>query len=238
MTKLVWDPTQAPPFHVGLDKAVLYLRKSVSRVWNGLSKIVEKSEGSDSNVLYFDGVKVVQQRTSEVFSGSIEAYTYPPELDNEDIFDLSYRVTLDSGYEIHILYNVQFDTSEDHSTINQNADPSLFTFDVYSIPIQFNSYRASSHFIINSNYADPDAVLTVEDALYGTDTVDPDLPTIEELLNIFDLYSVFVITDNGDGTWTATGPDSWFETVDSETTIITTPSVDFISEDEYNIHSW
>jgi hypothetical protein len=74
--------------------------------------------------------------------------------------------------------------------------------------------------------------------LYGVEGVDPRLPSGVEVINLFDLLALFRIIDNGDGTWTAIGPDSWFETIDSTTVDITTPSIEFMDEESYQIRSW
>lgn len=230
--------TVHPYISTGLDRGVVYFRSYPPAAWSGLSKVEEKGE-TESYVSYFDGQMFVQQRSADPFAGSIEAYSYPENLDNHDIFDLTYRVTLETGYEIHLVYNVTAVLQQVYRpSVNSSADLDPFGWDFSTIPVEFNLIRAASHFVINSNYADSRALGTIESMLYGTTTSDPVMPEISEILGIFDPYCVFVVTDNGDGTWTATGPDSWFNSVDATTVEITTQSVDYVDDERYIIRSW
>jgi hypothetical protein len=77
----------------------------------------------------------------------------------------------------------------------------------------------------------------LEDVLYGTDDESPRLPSPEEVFEIFEENAILRIIDNGDGTWTAIGPDSAIEMLDSETFEITWPSAVYIDADTYTISS-
>jgi hypothetical protein len=84
----------------------------------------------------------------------------------------------------------------------------------------------------------------LEAALYGDDENDPYLPTVAQVLEMFESSTLVRITDNGDGTWTATGPDELvfidpvnFAFVAGDTFVITADTVVFISQGEYTISS-
>jgi hypothetical protein len=79
-----------------------------------------------------------------------------------------------------------------------------------------------------------EAVLNV---LYGTDTESPRLPTPAELLNLFIDNALLKITDNGDGTWTAEGPDSIISALNADEFKIDWPSVVVLDEDTIQISS-
>lgn len=239
MTRLVWDPLQAPPVKLGLDRGVLYFKNHPVRVWNGLSKVTEKSDDSEISEGYFDGQKFKQQRTPNSFAATVEAYTYPEELETGDSFDLSYRVSLDTGYEIHLVYNAGA-VFQDEVWGSIGFDPTItpFSWDLATVPVQVDHYRATGHVLINSNYTHPTVLTQIEDILYGTNTTVPEMPTIPEILAIFDAYATFVVVDNGDGTCTVTGPDSWFNQIDATTWQITSPSIDILDTDSLTIRSW
>lgn len=65
----------------------------------------------------------------------------------------------------------------------------------------------------------------------------PRFPTLEELLDIFESGVILRITDHGDGTWTADGPDSAIQMLTESMFRITWPSAVYISADTYQISS-
>lgn len=239
MSKLVWDPNLAPPIKRGVDRGVLYFRSYGPKVWNGLENVIEKADDTEQVVRYFDGQKFVQTRTPESFSATVEAYTFPDELASWDIFDFAYRVSMETGYELHIVYNAEAYVNEVvSSSLGGDVSTESFSWEISTVPQAFDGYRSTAHIYMNSNDIEPAALQQIEDHLYGTDTVAPAIMPIEDILTILDSYAVFIVTDNGDGTWTATGPDSWFQTIDATTVIITTPSIDIIDSESYLIRSW
>jgi hypothetical protein len=77
----------------------------------------------------------------------------------------------------------------------------------------------------------------IEDKLYDTDTDAPALPTVDELIAFYDVIAGLVITDNGDGTWTATAPNDVIRMLDDTTFEITSSTANFIDADSYTISS-
>lgn len=239
MTRLTWDPTQAPPVRLGLSRGVLYFRSHPIQVWNGLSSISEKSDDSSITEGYFDGQKFAQVGAPSSFSATAQAYTYPPDLESGDVFDLSYRVELDTGYELHIVYNaVASFNDEALITLSSDVDPTLFSWDIATVPVKLDEYRATAHIVIDSNYADPTALQLVEDFLYGTAFSDPEIVSIQDIFAIFEANAIFTVVDNGDGTWTATGPSDWITMIDATTFQIVTPSAEYVDANTYRIRSW
>jgi hypothetical protein len=239
MTKLVWDSFDNNLVTYGVDQGVLYPHNKRAIAWNGLVSVSEKLIDSNLTTGYFDGQKYTQDHSPEGFSASVEAFFYPDELELDSPFGLSYRVSLYKGYELHLIYNAEaFSNDSDYASTDSKATPTLFKWDVSTTPIQLEGVRSSSHFVINSNDVRPNILEDLENLLYGVEGVDPRLPSGVEVINLFDLLALFRIIDNGDGTWTAIGPDSWFETIDSTTVDITTPSIEFMDEESYQIRSW
>jgi hypothetical protein len=77
----------------------------------------------------------------------------------------------------------------------------------------------------------------VEEVLYGNDTTAPRLPTPRELLDLFIDNALLKITDNGDGTWSAEGPDSILQILVNDQFTIDWPSVITLDEDRVQISS-
>lgn len=239
MTKLTWDPLQAPPVRLGLSRGVLYFRSHPIQVWNGLASVDEKVDDSTITERYFDGQKFTQVGGPTSFAATAQAYTYPPDLESGDVFDLSYRVELDTGYELHIVYNAQAKFNDkDLTTLSSDVDPMLFQWDISTVPVRMDEYRATAHIVIDSNQAEPGALQLVEDFLYGTSSSDPEILTIQDLFAIFEANAVFTVVDNEDGTWTATGPSDWITMVDATTFQIVTPSAEYVDANTYRIRSW
>jgi hypothetical protein len=98
-------------------------------------------------------------------------------------------------------------------------------------------YRPTSHVVMDSRTTDPSIMAAVEDILYGTDTDQARLPTIDDLIAAYDTISTLTVIDNGDGTWTATAPFDVIRMIDSETFEITAPTAVPIDDTTYTISS-
>lgn len=239
MTRLVWDALDAREFSFGVEKGVLYPKNSSPVVWNGLVSVSEEPDDAEAKVYYYDGESYVKQRASEGFAASIDAVTYPDVLDDEVVFDFSYSVNTQDGTAIHLVYNARLvQTDKTHSTMNNQAEIETFSWRMTTIPERINPYRATAHLVISTTRSNQSTLASLTDLLYGTDTSEPSMPTVEEVIGLYDGTAIFVVTDNGDGTWTATGPDSWFEMLDATTFKITSPSAEYIDSETYRIHSW
>ncbi len=239
MTKLVWGNLLDRVYKVGVDRGVVYSGGNAT-VWNGLTSVKENTVDSELTDGYYNGDKYIQERTPEGFSGTIEAFTYPDQVDNPYTkFDLTYRTMLNVGYEIHLVYNVRASSKNvERSTFQAQAEAALFGWDISSVPVPLADVRASSHLIINSNDVLPGILSALEDTLYGTESTAPSMPTGPAVITLFDTMAIFRVVDNGDGTWTATGPDDWFEMLDSTTFQIVTPSAEYLDPDLYKVGSW
>jgi hypothetical protein len=77
---------------------------------------------------------------------------------------------------------------------------------------------------------------SIEDILYGTPTVNPRLPSFKELLSLINNWVPLTITNNSDGTWTATG-DGVIIGADPTTFEINNANAIFSDADKYTITS-
>lgn len=250
MTQLVWGALGERFFEGGIDRAVLYpgtAPATVGVAWNGVTSVDEKSDGGDAEPRYIDGVKYQNDSAVEEFSASLSAYTYPDEfaacdgtasfgkglfVDNQPRkpFGLSYRTRIgndlqgiDLGYKLHIIYNVMAaPSSHSYSTFEKDVAPIELSWDLTTTPVLVSGKKANAHFIIDSRETDPYLLEALEELLYGTGASDAVLPTVNQLISLFENWITLLVVDHGDGTATISGPD---------------PVVKFVNDTEFTI-SW
>lgn len=210
MTVLTWDAVGSRQYETGVDHGVLYLPEGAVP-WNGLTSLSEQL-GREVKSYYMDGIKYLDYQVIGAFQATLKAFTYPDELDDlignpefapgvflhdqrSKAFNLSYRTRLsddldpDTHYRIHIIYNVlatpsnsQFDTKSD------KADLAPMEWTINGTPPTAVGIRPTSHISLNTRGLDPALLIDLEERLYGSVAVDPDLPTPAELLTIVDEF--------------------------------------------------
>ena len=263
MARLDWDQSGEKIFDTGLDRGVLYLADSTGVAWNGLISVEEVAiEGADS--YFFDGEKYGDLGFSNDFAGKIKAFTYPEEFltyegkrtddaiaglripyQAQPTFGLSFRTLvgndvegLDLGYKIHILYNLLATPGELHyETLSDDVSPLEFEWSVTSKPERVSGYIPTAHVFADSRYMSEEGFAFLEDILYGTDTTTPTLPSLGTLIAMLTTSSTVVITDHGDGTWSAEGPSEFVYMLDETTFEIDGTDVTYLDADTYEISS-
>lgn len=226
--------------------------------WSGLVSVDEVHEGVSSKPIFFNGIKTFDVVTDGDFSAKVKALTYPDEfmmfdgyvdtsegllLDSQprDTFGLSYRTMVgndvdgtDLGYKIHILYNLT-SIADDIAvkTVDTNIEPIEFGWTFNGTPEPFPSNRPTAHLVIDSRTTRPEVLSLLEDYLYGTESVEPRLPTVSDIIDIM----CVVITEDGAGTWTATGPDYLIEMLDANTFQIDGATIGTPTIGDYKISS-
>lgn len=239
MTRLVWDEINTRELYFGVDKVAVFPRIGSPVPWNGMLSVSEEPEDAESTVYYYDGQSYVKQKTAENFAASIEAITYPEVLDRDEMFDLTYRVQVGNGYDIHLVYNATLSpTQVDRSTLDDTATTANFKWKMTAVPEPVDQLRAVAHVILNTEDTAPAAMAIVTDLLYGTDHSNPRIPHLPELLTTYETNAVFKVVDHGDGTWTATGPDDWFVFPDGTSFQITSPSAVWLDSESYRLSNW
>lgn len=208
--------------------------------WNGLTSVTESPSGAESNPQYADNIKYLNLVSAEEFSGTIEAFMYPnawllcdgtatptPGVaigqQSRKTFGLSYRTKVgndlagqDFGYKIHLVYGALAAPSEKaYATVNDSPEPITFSWEFSTTPIEVGTiagvdYKPTSTITIDSTEVDADALATLEEILYGTESVDPRLPAPGEVIAIFS------------GTVTVATPAE--PTYNSTTKVITVPT--------------
>ena len=250
MAKLTWDNTGNKMYETGVDRGVLYLSDGSGVAWNGLTSVSIKTENGSNTPLFYDGEKSFDLVSPGDLGVSLSAFTYPDEfneyfglvnyndgvfIDNQPAktFGLSYRTYVggdatgaESSYKIHVLYNltaIEEDTV--YETISDSTAPITFGWSLSSTPVKVAGHRHTSHFIIDSATTSPEVLSIVELALYGGEFTQPELPSPVDLLSHVNI----VITDNGNGTWTATGPDYYITILNTGAFEITNANAYFIA---------
>lgn len=208
MTALEWNKVGERIYETGVDRGVLYLPDGTAVPWNGLTEVSE-SRGRDIKSYYIDGIKYLDHHVPGSFTGKIKAYTYPVELEElmgnpefapgviaydqpTSLFNLSYRTLvgndvdgIDHGYKIHILYNLLASPSDvGLQTVGENVEPQLFEWSLSGTPPTMYGIRPTAHLAVDSRRIAPELLATIEEALYGSDTVDPALPDLITLLGM------------------------------------------------------
>lgn len=209
MTALVWDQAGEHVYQTGVDRGVLFLQDGTVVAWNGLTS-VEDTTSKDVQPFYLDGVKFLEYVSPGDFSANLKAFTYPDEFDAvngilraapgfrvhdqpQRSFSLSYRTQIgndidgtDAGYLIHLIYNVLAnEDSHESATISDNPSPSEFSWVLSARPNRdSNSWRPTSHISIDSRDVSSGTLQSFEDIIYGTDAVNPRLPTITEVATL------------------------------------------------------
>lgn len=263
MSRLIWDAPGKRYYETGVDRGVLYVSGFPGVPWNGLTAVTENPSGGSADPYYIDGIKYLNIPAAEEYEATIEAFTYPDEFAVCDgsaqpynglfltaqprkSFGFSYRSKVgndlsgaDFAYKIHLVYNALAEpSSRNNKTIGDSTDPANFSWKVTTKPPPVTGYKRTSHFVIDSRLADPFTLAAIENILYGDSSHTSRLPDPDELLNIFLTTTSFVVTDNGDGSWTATSANP-SEIVDNGdgTFTITSPSAVIVDSETYTLSS-
>jgi hypothetical protein len=261
MTRITWGDSGSRFFQAGVDRGVLGLQDGTCVPWNGLISIKEAPSGAEQTKEYYDGQVYDRKSALEGFAATLEAFTYPLEFTDFDgkysgvitqqsrkFFNLCYRTQIGNdvsgtslGYKIHLVYNAMAAPSEKmYKTVDDSSDLDGFSWDISTIPVKIPDAIPSSHFVIDSRYVYPWALQAFEDLIYGTDGTEPEFPPMDDLLDLFNLNSILIVTDHGDGTWTAEtrpGYDSIIQMLDTKTFQISWPSANYVTPDEYTLSS-
>lgn len=241
MTRLAWDQG-ARPYDEGVDQCVLYL--DVGIAWSGVMSVVENPDDPISDPIYLDGIKQHKATSTEDFSVTVLAFTYPDEFDEfyddqpKKQFGFSYRTKQGDTYLIHLVYNALAKPSEiGYKSISNSIAPTIFSWELTTTPVELEGIRPTAHFIIDPTNFPAEAISAIEDTLYGSATSEAHLPPIGDILELTLEHTVLRIFDNGDGTWTAVGPDSAITMLSSTEFQINWPTAVYIDAVSYTISS-
>ena len=212
---MTWDNTGEKIWEAGVDRGVLFKMSGTTYgagvAWNGLTTVSESPSGAEENASYADNIKYASIFSKEEFGCTIEAFQSPVEFDECDgmaspatgvtiaqqarkPFGFSYRTLIgsdvadagDAGYIIHLVYGCKASPSEkSRETINESPEPTGFSWEVTTTPINVTGFKPTAHLQINSTLVDPDKLAAFEEILYGTGSTPARLPLPDEVFSLF-----------------------------------------------------
>ena len=261
MTTITWDQMGTRFYENGVSRGVLYGSDGFGVAWNGLTSVEEKNTDS-IDPLYYDGFRYGDLVALGDFEGVLKAFTYPDEfLEHQGIlesdsgvymtsqpktrFGLSWRTEINNdlgqsiGYKIHILYNLlAIPADKEYQTLSLDNEPIEFEWDLSAIPEEVDGFRPTAYLVIDSRKLDPFLLEDIEGLLYGTETDPPQLPNLNGLIIFINAWGRFIVTNNGDGSWSATSPlEGVIEMISPEIFAITTDTITYLDPNTYEISS-
>lgn len=168
-------------------------------------------------------------------------------------FGLVYKSTIgddvegfERGYKLHLVYKATCSpSSRDHETINDSPDAETLSWDFETTPTAVGTiggveYKPTSHIVLDSRDFENDgansALKIIEDAVYGTASTDPYLPTPQ---------AVYALLTGESGTYnvtlnTAGGTISTGHNVTSYTTgtAVDLPASTYVTKTGYTFAGW
>lgn len=158
-------------------------------------------------------------------------------------FDFCYRTRVGNdmsgvnhAYKLHLVYNATATpTSKNYNSLGDSSEPSTFSWNISTRREKFENIqfgtKYGSHIVIDSRTTYPWAIQALEEVLYGrsgANGTQPKMPTPQELVDLFVDNALLKITDNGDGTWTAEGPESIISMISQDIFQIDWPSAVYV----------
>lgn len=179
--------------------------------WNGLVSATESPSGAESNKQYANNSVYVNLVSAEEFSATLEAFTYPEEFAECDgtavptagvyvgqqrrkSFGLAYRSRIgndvdgtDFGYKLHLIYGaLAAPTEKAYTTINDSPEAATFSWDLSTTPVEVGGgLKPTATLTIDSTKVSAQKLADLENLLYGTSGVDPQLPTPAAVIAMF-----------------------------------------------------
>lgn len=177
--------------------------------WNGLSSVKQQNDGAEPTDIFANDKKYLSLYSQENARGSIDAYTYPEEFEVADgsatiapgvhvgqqsrrAFGLAYSTVVGNdtqgnayGKKIHLLYNVRVSpSSRDYETINETPAALLMTWEYQTTPVDLSDVdlEPAAAITVDSTEVDEADFEALEDMLYGTEELEPEFPTIQEVI--------------------------------------------------------
>ncbi len=179
--------------------------------WNGLTSVKKSNDGAEETPLYADNMKYLSLTSAENLKGSIDAYTYPEEFEACDgstavnpgvyvgqqirkPFGLAYSTIVGNdtkgnayGEKIHLIYNAKVSPAERaYETVNDSPAAITFSWNFTTTPVDLSDLDLdpSAGVTISKTEVTAEAWKALTDKLYGTDTEEPTLPTIQEVIEM------------------------------------------------------
>ena len=214
MAKLVFDEVGKRIYETGVSKGVLFVQDETGAypkgvAWNGLTAVNESPSGAEANDQYADNMKYLSLTGAENFEGTIESFSSPAEFDfcdgmaeiakgvkahqqNRKSFGFAYQSIIGNdikqneyGTKLHLWYGCKAaPTERSHSTVNDSPEPANPSWSITSTPVDVPGHRPTSVLTVDSTKATPEKWKALIDAIYGTDSSEPYLPTPAQVIQL------------------------------------------------------
>lgn len=177
--------------------------------WNGLISVKQNNDGSEETPLYADNIKYLSLMSAENHKGSIDAFTYPEEFEvcdgsvsvNPGVyvgqqtrvpFGMVYSTIVGNdtqgnayGEKMHFFYNAKVSPSERaYETVNEDPEAITFSWEYTTTPADLSDIGldASAGLTVSKTEVGEDKFKELQDLVYGTETLESSLPTIQEII--------------------------------------------------------
>lgn len=177
--------------------------------WNGLTAVKKSPDGAEETPIFANNGKYLSLMSAENMKGSIEAYTYPDEFEECDgsatvnpgvyvgqqtrvPFALAWSTIVGNdtqgnsyGEKIHIIYGAKVSPSERaYETVNDDPAAITFSWNFTTTPVDLSDIGLdpSAGIVISKADVTADAWKSLQDKLYGTESEESSLPTIQEVI--------------------------------------------------------
>lgn len=225
----------------GISNVVLYFGNEEGIPWSGVISLETKSEEGVSSELYLDGLSKERIIRTSGYSSTITAYHYPDRLDRSDDFQcsVSYRTEVEDGYLLHLIYNANlyFDSMSGYEQDINGGSPSTFKWVLNGLSRSNLGFEKFSYLIIDSRTTKEEVLGPIEAILYGIENLPSQLPSPDQILEFFEDAATLRITDHGDGSYTAEGPDHVVYMTGETEFEISWPSVIVFNQNEFEVSS-
>lgn len=179
--------------------------------WNGLVSVKKSPDGAEESPLYADNMKYLSLMSAENLKGSIDAFTYPDEFEACDgsaavnpgvyvgqqirvPFGLVYSTIVGNdtqgnryGEKLHFIYNAKVSPTERaYETVNEDPTALTFSWEYTTTPSDLSDIglEPSAGVTVARHEVTEAAWKALTDIIYGTDTEEPRLPTIQEVIEL------------------------------------------------------
>ena len=179
--------------------------------WNGLVSVKKSNDGAEETPLYADNKKYLSLFSAENLKGSIDAFTYPTEFAACDgsaevnpgvyvgqqtrvPFGLVYSTIVGNdtegnayGEKMHFIYNAKVSPSERaYETVNEDPTALTFSWEYTTTPVDLSDIglEASAGITVSKKDIPEAAWKSLQDKVYGTDTDESTLPSIQEIIEL------------------------------------------------------
>lgn len=179
--------------------------------WNGLVSVKKSNDGAEETPLYADNMKYLSMMSAENAKGSIDAFTYPEEFEacdgsampvagvfvgqqNRKPFGLVWSTIVGNdtlgnsfGEKMHFIYNAKVSPSERaYETVNEDPTAITFSWEYTTTPVDLTEIGLdpSASITVSKSEVTPEAWKALQDKVYGTETEEPTLPSIVEIVGM------------------------------------------------------